>query len=217
VNLGTPNFRWGAKFHEQSSRGVTAVRLIWVVGLLVFLGGCGAEPSEVPRASVGEALTAAPAEAATAVPHTPGDPVLAGILNRTWSLLDEPEGSDEETEATGGGWILFARPRNEGSGESFGDQAGGLAGELRGWTGCNRVAASFEFDGSQLNLGSARTTDRACPDSAWSQEEQRLLNALQGAEGVQVVDGVLVLHNRSGAPLARFRSIFGGLSTDLSP
>lgn len=196
---------------------VRAVGFIWLAWHLVFLGGCVAEPSEDPRAGAGVELIVEPAGAAPAAADTKGDPALAGILNQTWSLLGEAEGSDEEFEATGGGWILFSRPRNEGSGESLGDQAGGLAGELRGWTGCNRVAASFEFDGSQLNLGSARTTDRACPDSAWSQEEQRLLDAVQGAERVRLVDGVLILLNRSGAPLARFRSIFGGLSTDLSP
>jgi len=132
----------------------------------------------------------------------PGDSPLVGFaaaVDRTWGLLaapeissgaDRPDAHDDSTPlAPGGGWILFSSSD----------------GEMRGWTGCNRVAAPFEVRGEALSFGPARTTRRGCPDAEWAREEVRLLDALSRTARFSFENGDLEWGDAEGRILLRFR------------
>jgi heat shock protein HslJ len=166
------------------------------------LGGCVAggetgdgEPELAPAAERTEHPSADPT-------HTPGAPPSHPALDRTWVLL-EGDGSqaDPPEPAPGGGWILLATSN----------------GELRGWTGCNRVAAPFTLEGASLRFAPLRTTDRLCPEPEWEAAESRLLRALERTSSVQVEGGVLRLLGANGQTLGAFQISGGGSRVPQAP
>jgi heat shock protein HslJ len=63
--------------------------------------------------------------------------------------------------------------------------------DLSGFTGCNRLTASFIATEDSLRLGPIVTTRRACPDST----ESRFLELLKTVDAYEIIDDKLILES----------------------
>ncbi|MFP5467435.1 MAG: META domain-containing protein [Gammaproteobacteria bacterium] len=80
----------------------------------------------------------------------------------------------------------------------------GTDGRLSGHGACNRFTGSYQLQGDRLRVGPVAATRIGCPGPV-GQQENRYLQALQGARQVQLQqDGALLIRGASGEPVLRF-------------
>jgi heat shock protein HslJ len=77
-------------------------------------------------------------------------------------------------------------------------------GQLAGHGGCNRFFGSYRITGGMIEIGPLGATRMACPGSIMALETV-LFNALEAADTFERKDPELVLRDRKGMELARFR------------
>lgn len=79
----------------------------------------------------------------------------------------------------------------------------GADGRLSGHGSCNRFTASYRLDSDRLTIGPVAATRIGCPGPV-GQQENRYLQALQGAAQVRQQDGGLLIRSDSPAAVLRF-------------
>jgi putative lipoprotein len=77
-------------------------------------------------------------------------------------------------------------------------QAGG---KVLGYGGCNRIAASYELEGSRLRFGQVVSTRMFCPDN---EIEETLLHALDATVRWQLCNSQLDLQDAHGVTVVSF-------------
>lgn len=75
--------------------------------------------------------------------------------------------------------------------------------EIRGNNSCNLYFSSFKSSADQIEFSNLSTTLKACSDNIM-QQSQSYLKHLQQIASYQIVDGQLLLNNKSGQTLLRF-------------
>lgn len=81
---------------------------------------------------------------------------------------------------------------------------------ISGSTGCNRIMGSYERSGSNgLHIAAPLGMTRVACDTATTQTEGALLQALAAVASFQINGDTLVLLDRSGAEVARFTAMRG--------
>jgi heat shock protein HslJ len=59
-------------------------------------------------------------------------------------------------------------------------------GQVHGATGCNRFSGRYRADGASVAFGTLTTTGMACRDGALQDQEQRILDVLDAADGYRI-------------------------------
>jgi heat shock protein HslJ len=73
-----------------------------------------------------------------------------------------------------------------------------------GHTGCNRMSATFELDGTSLRFAQGATTRMACIEGM--DREQAFLNAMTAARNWRIEGRVLILTGADGTPVMRLQA-----------
>ena len=76
---------------------------------------------------------------------------------------------------------------------------------MTGATGCNSLGGTFTLTGDTLRFGTLVTTRMACVDATVSDQEQRLLRALEAADRHETEEDRLTLYAGERA-VARFEA-----------
>jgi heat shock protein HslJ len=85
-------------------------------------------------------------------------------------------------------------------------------GTFAGSTGCNRLSGTWTEDGESLTLEPGPMTQAACPSTAATEQEQRIVAALPEVAGFEQSATVLTLHDADRQDLLSYESVTGDLA-----
>lgn len=82
-----------------------------------------------------------------------------------------------------------------------------VEGHAEGNAGCNRYRAPFTTSGTELTLGPAVATKRACVEAARNAQEAAVLRAMASVASYAATEERLTLRDAAGTPLLQFTRV----------
>lgn len=160
------------------------------MAILLLLTACtatGSNDNDATAVSESTPGVAEPTLETTAVPST-GDEMADPLANTEWTLMSFGAVGQETAVLDNTDLTLLFAPEGQAGGSS----------------GCNSFSATYQAEGTSLQISEIISTLMACTDGGVADQEVAYFDALQAATGFEQTDDELMIFYNNGQSVLNF-------------